>query len=69
MARERLSAGQPASTGGPSARFAAAAVAASPITLAPIGEAPSVDPKSREEKRFARADKDDDGRIILAELG
>ena len=25
-------------------------------------------PKSREEKRFARADKDDDGRITAAEL-
>ena len=37
-------------------------------TLAPIPEAPSADPKSKEEKRFARADKDDDGRITLAEL-
>ena len=36
--------------------------------LAPIPEAPSADPKSKEEKRFARADKDEDGRITLAEL-
>lgn len=37
-------------------------------TLAPIPQAPSADPKSKEEKRFARADKNDDGRITLAEL-
>ena len=36
--------------------------------LAPIPEAPAADPKSKEEKRFARADKDEDGRITLAEL-
>lgn len=36
--------------------------------LAPIPQAPSADPKSKEEKRFARADKNDDGRITLAEL-
>ncbi len=29
---------------------------------------PAASPKSREEKRFARADKDDDGRITRAEL-
>ena len=29
---------------------------------------PSADPKTKEEKRFARADKDEDGRITLAEL-
>lgn len=39
-----------------------------PIFLKPIGEAPTADPKSKEEKRFARADKNDDGRITLAEL-
>lgn len=33
-----------------------------------IGRAPGVDPKSKEEKRFARADKNKDGRITLAEL-
>ncbi|HVL29695.1 MAG TPA: EF-hand domain-containing protein, partial [Sphingomicrobium sp.] len=31
-------------------------------------EPPEATPKSREEKRFARADKDDDGRITAAEL-
>jgi len=36
--------------------------------LAPIPDAPSADPKSKEEKRFARADKDENGRITLAEL-
>lgn len=36
--------------------------------LAPIPEAPAADPKTKEEKRFARADKDEDGRITLAEL-
>ena len=35
---------------------------------APLSEPPEATPKSREEKRFARADKDDDGRITLAEL-
>ena len=33
-----------------------------------IPEAPEADPKSKEEKRFDRADKDDDGKIVLAEL-
>lgn len=45
-----------------------AAAPSQPIILQPIGEAPSADPKSKEEKRFARADKNDDGRITLAEL-
>ena len=36
--------------------------------LAPIPAAPSADPKSKEQKRFARADKNEDGRITLAEL-
>ena len=44
------------------------AAAVTPKTLAPIGEAPSADPKTKEEKRFERADKNDDGRISLAEL-
>jgi len=48
----------------PAPRFAAA----TPATLAPIGSAPAADPKSKEEKRFARADKNEDGRISLAEL-
>ena len=41
---------------------------AAPGRLAPIGAAPSADPKSKEEKRFARADINEDGRITLAEL-
>ena len=36
--------------------------------LAPMPEPPEATPKSREQKRFARADKDDDGRITAAEL-
>ena len=36
--------------------------------LAPLPEPPEASPKSREEKRFARADRNDDGRIALAEL-
>ncbi|MDQ3077996.1 MAG: hypothetical protein M3Q83_04040 [Pseudomonadota bacterium] len=51
----------------PEPRFAAAA-SASPAMLQPLGQAPSADPKSKEEKRFARVDKNDDGRISLAEL-
>jgi hypothetical protein len=34
----------------------------------PLPEPPEASPKSREEKRFARADRDDDGRITAAEL-
>lgn len=46
----------------PSARAATAR------SLTAIPEAPSADPKNKEEKRFARADKNEDGRITLAEL-
>ena len=42
--------------------------AATPTTLSPIPNAPFADPKSKEQKRFARADKDQNGRITLAEL-
>jgi hypothetical protein len=49
----------------PEARLAAPAPA---TRLAPIPDAPSADPKSKEEKRFDRADKDKNGRITLAEL-
>jgi len=42
--------------------------AATPTILSPIPNAPSADPKSKEEKRFARADKDENGRITLSEL-
>ena len=38
------------------------------INLSAIPEAPSADPKSKEEKRFDRADKDKNGMIVMAEL-
>lgn len=43
---------------------------ASPALLAPspMPEAPEATPKSREEKRFSRADKDKNGRIEREEL-
>lgn len=41
---------------------------AAPSVVAPLPEPPEATPKSREERRFARADKDDDGRITAAEL-
>ena len=44
------------------------ASAMAPISLSRIPDAPSADPKNKEEKRFARVDKDEDGRITLAEL-
>ena len=34
----------------------------------PLPDPPEATPKSREQKRFGRADKDDDGRITAAEL-
>jgi hypothetical protein len=36
--------------------------------IGPLPSPPEASPRSREEKRFARADKDDDGRITAAEL-
>lgn len=52
----------PAATAPANARlFAAAAITAMP-------GAPEASQKTREEKRFGRADKDDDGRITAAEL-
>ncbi|QIK96105.1 hypothetical protein G7076_06270 [Sphingomonas sp. HDW15A] len=46
-----------------------AAVAIQPgQALAPIPAAPSADPKSKEDMRFAIADKNGDGRITLAEM-
>ena len=46
------------------------AAAATPAMLPaqPLPDPPEATPKSREQKRFARADKDDDGRITAAEL-
>ena len=61
----RGSAQEPRVPKAPAPRLAAAA---SPATLKPIGRAPSADPMSKEEKRFARADSNEDGRISLAEL-
>lgn len=53
---------EPAIPPAPQPRLAAA------VPLSPIPNAPEADPKSKEEKRFARADKDENGRITLAEL-
>jgi len=43
-------------------------LAAVSTRLSPISNAPEADPQSKEQKRFARADKDENGRITLAEL-
>ena len=43
-------------------------LAAVSTRLSPIPNAPEADPQSKEQKRFARADKDENGRITLAEL-
>jgi hypothetical protein len=48
----------------PQPRPASAQALAQPAPL----EAPEASPKSREEKRFSRADKDKDGKIEAAEL-
>ena len=53
---------QPQAPPAPEPRLAAA------VPLGPIPNAPEADPQSKEEKRFARADKDENGRITLAEL-
>lgn len=53
---------EPAIPPAPQPRLAAA------VPLSPIPSAPEADPKSKEEKRFARADKNEDGKISLAEL-
>ena len=53
----------------PPARLAAATTPQPPgRMLSAIPAAPEADPKSKEEKRFARVDKNEDGRITLAEL-
>ena len=44
------------------------ASAMAPINLARIPDAPSADPRNKEQKRFARADKDENGWITLAEI-
>ena len=53
---------EPAIPPAPQPRLAASA------RLSPIPNAPEADAKSKEEKRFGRADKNEDGRITLAEL-
>ncbi|MDP9423537.1 MAG: EF-hand domain-containing protein [Pseudomonadota bacterium] len=53
---------EPSLPAAPQPRLAAA------VPLSPIPNAPEADSKGKEEKRFARADKDEDGRITLAEL-
>ena len=60
----RSNAGETALPAPPKPRLAAQL----PGQLAPIGDAPSADPKSKEVKRFDRSDKNEDGRITLAEL-
>ena len=45
-----------------------AAALVTPLKPVSGSEPPAAPAKSREEKRFARADKDDDGRITRAEL-
>ena len=40
----------------------------SPLRRLELEDPPAASPKSREEKRFARADKDDDGRVTKLEL-
>jgi Ca2+-binding EF-hand superfamily protein len=49
----------------PKPRFAAIP---GPTTLSSLGAAPEADAKNKEEKRFARVDKNEDGRISLAEV-
>lgn len=53
----------PASPAAPSLAVQAAA-----LPSAGQAELPKAAPKTREQKRFNRADKDDDGKITLAEL-
>ena len=43
-------------------------LAAASTRLPPIPNAPEADAKNKEQKRFARADKDENGTITLAEL-
>jgi hypothetical protein len=53
---------EPSLPSAPQPRLAAA------VPLSPIPNAPEADAKSKEEKRFARADQNEDGQITLAEL-
>ena len=60
--------GRAQSTVSPPAPAPRMASTAPPTMLSAIPAAPVADAKSKEEKRFARADKDENGRITLAEL-
>ncbi len=60
--------GRAQSTSSPPAPAARMAATSPPTMLSAIPSAPVADAKSKEEKRFARADKDENGRITLAEL-
>jgi Ca2+-binding EF-hand superfamily protein len=60
-------AAEPAYAAQPAPTMAAPLVAAAIPTLS-VRTPPQASQKSREEKRFARADKDDDGRITSVEL-
>ena len=55
----------PATPTAPPPRMAASTP---PMMLSAIPSAPVADPASKEQKRFARADKDENGKITLAEL-
>ena len=56
----------PSLPGAPAPRLAAMQGAG--MRLAPIPDAPSADPATKEQKRFGRADKNRDGRVTLAEM-
>lgn len=58
---------EPAIAAAPTTSVAPPLVAAATPTLS-VRTPPQASPKSREEKRFARADKDDDGRITSTEM-
>lgn len=53
---------EPALPPAPQPRLAAS------VPLSPIPNAPEADPQSKEERRFDRSDKNEDGRITLGEL-
>lgn len=41
---------------------------ATAVPMSPTPNAPEADPRNKEAKRFARADKDEDGKVTLAEM-
>ena len=60
--------GRAQSTASPPAPAPRMLATSPPTMLSAIPAAPVADAASKEEKRFARADKDENGRITLAEL-